>query len=156
MALTGNDAESGQLVQETYVRALRAAGWLPAGRNTKTWLFTILRNIWLNTVRKPRSPPHFVGIEDCDGRRDSLALPWEDAHDIYLPKTEARRMQAAIRKLPLEFREVILLREYEELSYREIAIVLNRPAGIVRSCLVEARAKLRTVLFETPQESKGL
>jgi RNA polymerase sigma-70 factor, ECF subfamily len=154
MVLTGSHAETEQLVQGTYARGLRAAGWLPAGTNTKMWLFTILRHIWLNEVRKRQSRPHFFGIENCDGRPDGLAQPMKDAQDIYMTKTEATRIQAAIQKLPLEFREVILLREYGELSYQEIARVLNCPAGTVRSCLVRARAKLYTVLFETPEKSE--
>jgi RNA polymerase sigma-70 factor (ECF subfamily) len=147
LVLTSNQAEAEDLVHETYFRAIRAAGSLPAGTNLKAWLFTILRNVWFRQLRKRQSGPQFVGVEDCDGAGDGIAEPSKDAHDIYTSKTEARRVQAAIQKLPLECREVIVLREYEELSYREIARVLDCPADTVMSRLARARAELRTLLF---------
>jgi RNA polymerase sigma-70 factor, ECF subfamily len=149
LALTRNRAEAEDLVEETCARALRAAGWWRAGSNTKAWLFTILRNGRLNQLRKRRASPQFIGIEDCDAFWDGIAEPSKDAHNIYITKTEARRIQAAIQKLPLACREVILLREYEDLSYREIAGVLNCPVGTVMCCLATAREMLRTLLFET-------
>ena len=72
----------------------------------------------------------------------------KDSHDLCLSNTEAEQVRAAIWQLPREFREIILLREFEDLSYREIASILNCPSGTVMSRLARGRAKLRTLLAE--------
>jgi hypothetical protein len=86
---------------------------LRAGSNTKGWLFTILRNVWLNQLRKWRDGPQMIGMDVGDGIANSVAEPSKDSHDLYVSKLEAEQVRAAIQKLPVEFREVILLREYE-------------------------------------------
>jgi RNA polymerase sigma-70 factor (ECF subfamily) len=145
LVLTRNHAEAEDLVQETYVRALPAMGKLRAGSNMKGWLFTILRNVWLNQLRKWRNGPQMVEIETGDGAANNIVEPSKDSHDLYVSKLEAEQVRAAIQELPVEFREIILLREYEELSYHEIASVLDCPVGTVMSRLGRARAKLRTL-----------
>ena len=150
LVLTRNHAEAEDLVQETYVRAMQAMERLRAGSsNIKGWLFTILRNIWLNQLRKRRNGPQMIEIEVWDDVANSVAEPSKDAHDLYVSKMEAEQVRAAIRELPLEFREIILLREYEDLSYQEIANLLGCPVGTVMSRLGRARAKLRTLLAAT-------
>jgi RNA polymerase sigma-70 factor (ECF subfamily) len=148
MVLTRNHAEAEDLVQETYVRAIQAMGRLREGSNMKGWLFTILRNIWLNQLRKFRNGPQPVEIEGEDGAANSIAEPSKDSYEVYVSKMETERVRAAIRELPVEFREIILLREYEDLSYLEIASVLDCPMGTVMSRLGRARAKLRVLLSE--------
>lgn len=153
MVLSRNHAEAEDLVQETYVRAIRAMGRLRTGSNMKSWLFTILRNIWFNQLRKRRNSPQMVEIETEEGIANSVADPSKDSHDLYVSKVETERVRAAIQELPVEFREIILLREYEDLSYLEIATVLDCPLGTVMSRLGRARAKLRALLSETPKGS---
>jgi RNA polymerase sigma-70 factor (ECF subfamily) len=149
LVLTRNHAEAEDLAQETYLRAMLAIGRLRAGSNIKGWLFTILRNVWLNQLRKRRNGPQLVEIEVGDGIANSVVEPSKDAHDLYVSKMEAEQVRAAIQKLPVEFREIILLREYEDLSYQEIASVLDCPIGTVMSRLGRARAKLRVLLAAT-------
>lgn len=146
MVLTRNHAEAEDLVQETYVRAIPAMGRLRADSNTKGWLFTILRNIWFNQLRKRRNGPQMVEIDVGDGVAESVVETSKNSHDIYVSKMEAEHVRAAIQELPVDFREIILLREYEDLSYQEIASVLNCPVGTVMSRLGRARAKLRPFL----------
>jgi RNA polymerase sigma-70 factor (ECF subfamily) len=146
LILTRNHAEAEDLVQETYLRAIPAVGRLRAGSNIKGWLFTILRNVWFNRLREWRNGPKMIEIE---GDADDIAGPSENPHDVYVSKMEAERVRAAIRQLSRDFREVILLREYGELSYQEIAGVLDCPVGTVMSRLGRARAKLRTLLAAT-------
>jgi RNA polymerase sigma-70 factor, ECF subfamily len=151
LALSRNHAAAEDLVQETYVRAMRALSWLRAGSNLRAWLFTILRNVWLNQLRKRARDPQFIRIEDCDGRlADGMAEASTDAHDIYVSDIDAGRVQGAIERLPIKLRKVILLREYEDLSYSEIASVLECPAGTVMSRLARARTMLRALLSEPP------
>jgi RNA polymerase sigma-70 factor (ECF subfamily) len=146
LILTRNHAEAEDLVQETYLRAIQAMGRLRAGSNMKGWLFTILRNVWFNQLRKWRNGPQMIGIKVGDGVADSIADSSKDSLSLYVSKVEAEQVRAAIQELPLDFREIILLREYDELSYQEIANILDCPVGTVMSRLGRARAKLRTLL----------
>jgi RNA polymerase sigma-70 factor, ECF subfamily len=146
LVLTRNHAEAEDLVQETYVRAIQAMGRLRPDSNMKGWLFTILRNVWLNQLRKWRNGPQMVEIELDYGLANSVVEPSMDSHDLYVRKVEAEQVRAAIQELPVESREIILLREYEDLSYQEIASVLDCPVGTVMSRLARARAKLRDLL----------
>jgi RNA polymerase sigma-70 factor (ECF subfamily) len=146
MILTRNHAEAEDLVQETYVRAMHAMRKLRADSNIKGWLFTILKNIWFNQLRKRRNGPQMIDIDVGDGVANNIIEPSKDSHDLYVSRLEAEQVRAAIHELPVEFREVILLREYEDLSYREIAGVLHCPVGTVMSRLGRARARLRTLL----------
>src|SRR5580692_9043400 len=121
LVLTRNHAEAADLVQETYVRALPAMGRLRVGSNTKSWFFTILRNVWLNELRKWRNGPQMIDLEVGDGVANRIFEPSKDTHDLYVSKLEAEQVRAAIQELPIDLREIILLREYEDLSYQEIA-----------------------------------
>ena len=146
LVLTHNHAEAEDLVQETYVRAIPAIGRLRPDSNIKAWLFKILRNIWFNQLRKRRSDPQMFHADMETDSVDKLVNPGKDSYEIYAGKLEARRVRSAIEQLSLEFREVILLREFEELSYQEIASLLDCPPGTVMSRLARARAKLRMLL----------
>jgi RNA polymerase sigma-70 factor (ECF subfamily) len=90
-----------------------------------------------------------VEIEVWDDVANSIVEPSKDSYDLYVSKMEAEQVRAAIQELPIEFREVILLREYEDFSYLEIASVLDWPVGTVMSRLGRARAKLRAALSKT-------
>jgi RNA polymerase sigma-70 factor (ECF subfamily) len=149
LVLTRNHAEAEDLVQETYLRAIEAIGRLRAGSNVRGWLFTILRNIWLNQLRKRRNGPQMIDLEGGDGIVNSVVEPSKDSYDLYVSQKETEEVRAAIQKLPAEFREIVLLREYEDLSYQEIASVLDCPVGTVMSRLARARTKLRTLLAGT-------
>ncbi|HTF61779.1 MAG TPA: sigma-70 family RNA polymerase sigma factor [Edaphobacter sp.] len=157
MALTRNRVEAEDLVQETYVRALGAAARLRQNSNVKGWLFTILRNLWFTELRKRRNAPTIVEMDGDDHTADSLVGNAREAHEIFVSNEDSDIVRSAIDDLPVEFREIILLREFEELSYQEIADVLGCPAGTVMSRLGRARAKLRTALadmWNTPGRSK--
>ena len=146
MVLTRNPAEAADLVQETYVRALKARASLRPGSNVKSWLFTILRNIWLNQLRHKRTAPEIVDLEAHQDIADVAIETSKDPHAQYVRKMEQEMVRKAIQQLPAEFREIIILREYEELSYQEIAALLDCPAGTVMSRLARARSKLRLML----------
>src|SRR6266853_2442432 len=151
MVLTRNPAEATDLVQETYVRALKAKESLHANSNVKSWLFTILRNIWLNQLRHERSAPQIVELEAHEGIADVAIETSKDPHAQYVSKIEQETVRNAIQQLPAEFREIIVLREHEELSYQEIAAMLECPAGTVMSRLARARSKLRLMLSVSEQ-----
>lgn len=151
VVLSRNSAEAEDLVQETCLRALRSIGQLRPDGNVKSWLFTILRNIWLNQVRHRRTVPEIAEL-DSDG---SAAIEpvdgGKDPHEVYVSVIEREQVREAIQQLPVEFREIIILREYEELSYQEIAVLLDCPPGTVMSRLARARSKLRDLLSDKLQ-----
>jgi RNA polymerase sigma-70 factor, ECF subfamily len=146
LVLTHNRTDAEDLVQETYVRAIAAMGRLRSGSNVKSWMFTILRNIWLNQLRQRRTTPQIVEIDGDESAANSVVEFSKDPHAAYVSKVESEQVREAIQQLPVDFREIILLREYEELSYQEIATVLDCPTGTVMSRLGRARSKLRTLL----------
>jgi RNA polymerase sigma-70 factor, ECF subfamily len=146
LVLTRNRAHAEDLVQETYVCALEAVNRLRKDSNVKSWLFTILRNLWLNELRRHRSAPSVVELDPDSVAAEDLGGSASDAHQILMSKQNVDMMRSAIDQLPADYREVILLREFEELSYGEIAKVLRCPAGTVMSRLGRARARLRRLL----------
>jgi RNA polymerase sigma-70 factor, ECF subfamily len=146
LVLSRNRTEAEDLVQETCLRAIRAMDRLRPDSNAKSWLFTILRNIWFNQLRKWRTAPEVVELDlDGDGA-NRAADTRKDPHATYVSNIEQEQVRTAIQQLPVEFREIIILREFEELSYQEIAAVLECPLGTVMSRLARARSKLRDLL----------
>lgn len=146
LVLTRQPTDAEDLVQETYVRALEAYGRLRADSNIKAWLFTILRNLWFNELRKRRSGPQFAEPDGDHSVVDQLKSRESDVQEMMEKSESALMVREAISKLPSEFQEVLILREFEDFSYQEIASVLDCPAGTVMSRLGRARGKLRASL----------
>ena len=146
MTLARNQAEAEDLVQETYVRAMGAFERLRPGSNLKSWLFTILRNIRFNQIRDSRTK--FPSVE-TDRPCSKLEIEDKSSKDpffLYLAKIKQADVRKAIETLPAAYREVIVLREFEQLSYAEIAQILDCPPGTVMSRLNRAREKLKDML----------
>src|SRR5258708_315290 len=151
MALSRNRAEAEDLVQETYVRALKAMDSLRPDSNMKVWMFTILRNAWRNQLRKQRTGPRIVELDKGEVSLDPPAERSNDPHNLFVSNMEREHVRVAIEQLPTDFREIVILREYEELSYLEIAELLHCPVGTVMSRLGRARARLRILLSDVLQ-----
>jgi len=147
LTLTHNQTEAEDLVQETYLRAVRRLDQLLPDSNLKSWLFVIMRNVWLNQLRHIRSGPRFVELEpegeDFAPAADRLT---EDPYVVYIRKLEREEIHLAVNSLPHLYREIILLRDIEGFSYQEIATLLACPTGTVMSRLARAREKLRRTL----------
>jgi len=150
MVLTGDATVAADLVQETYVRATEPMGPLREDSNVKACLFTILRNIVLKQARRQRTRPRLLADENT---ADLVIETAKDLHALSVSKAEVKQVREAIMRLPLALREIILLREYGELSYQEIATLLDCPLETVMSRQARARSKLRTLLFTTGRSS---
>jgi len=149
MTLTRDQTEAEDLVQETYLRAVRAFGRLLPDSNLKGWMFAIMRNAWLNQLRHTRNGPRFVELDAEDGDHSEwLGHLANDPHVLYLRKLEHEEIRAAIDNLPHLYREIIVLRDIEGFSYQQIAGILGCPAGTVMSRLGRAREKLRRLLAD--------
>ncbi len=151
MVLTGDPTVAADLVQETYVRAMKPIRRLREGSNVKAWLYTILRDIRISQLQQQRTKPSVLE-PDADEDEDTADLMIEtakDPHALHVSNVDVERVRETIMRLPLEFREIILLREYGEFSYQEIATLLDCRPGTVMSRLARARSKLRTFLSIT-------
>jgi RNA polymerase sigma-70 factor (ECF subfamily) len=142
MTLTRDTTEAEDLVQETYVRAARAANRPNSNSNLKGWMFVIMRNAWLNQVRHKNAGPLFVDLDKGESTGDAQDNP----HVVYLRKLEREQVREAIQSLPDAYREIVVLRDIEGFTYQEIATVLDCPAGTVMSRLGRARGRLRKML----------
>ena len=142
--LTRDATEAEDLVQETYVKALRGFGSFAPGTNFRAWMYRILRNTFLTSKSGLRAVPP-VPIEDDGG-------DFEEFHDkttpesLFLGRFTADALRRAIEELPLPFREVLLLSDVENMSYKEIAEALSIPLGTVTSRLLRARRRVRAAL----------
>ena len=146
--LLRDDQGARDVVQESYLRAFRFFGGFYGG-DARPWLLAIVRNACYTWLRDRGHEPEQV---EFDEERDSaLGLPGfpeppGDPEQLLLQKIERERIDAAIEKLSPAFREVLILREIEEMSYEEIAQVAGIPAGTVMSRLTRARRMLRDLL----------
>lgn len=145
----GSTFDAEDIVQEAYLRAYRAFEEY-TDNNSRAWILTITRNTCHSWMRKHNMNPCIPFDEDsnCAGVDTVLAdsvsqLSPEQNAQI---RCEQQTVRQAIESLPVEFREVTVLRELEDLSYREIGLVLGIPQGTVMSRLARARKKLRELL----------
>jgi RNA polymerase sigma-70 factor, ECF subfamily len=147
--LTHNREEAEDLVQETYVKALKGFSSFRPGTNFRAWIYRILHNTFLTS----RTGLKFTMTESLDDKEDGPELAVEPAtpESIFLQRADAQMLQSAIDELPLYFREVLLLCEVEEMSYQEIADTLAIPIGTVMSRLARARKLLQKRLREQLQ-----
>jgi RNA polymerase sigma-70 factor, ECF subfamily len=153
LSLTRNTAEAEDLVQETYVRALAAVRRSKSMSNVRAWLFKILKNVWINQLRKLGNGRNIIRVDTYEEIANTVIETAKDPHTVYVDKVEQEKVQKAIKMLPAAYRRIILLREYDELSYREIAEILACPPGTVMSQLARARMQLRILLSNQAKAS---
>lgn len=144
--LTRDREDAEDLVQETYVKALKGFRSFQPGTNFRAWTFRILRNTFL-TSRAGLEATMTVPL-DVEDQEPALPATTETPESILLERSTQQLVQGAIEKLPVIFREALLLCEVEEMSYQEIAETLSIPIGTVMSRLARARRALRESLQE--------
>jgi RNA polymerase sigma-70 factor, ECF subfamily len=141
--LVRNDDDANDIVQDAYLRAMRAFDGF-RGDNARPWLLAIVRNTAFTWLRKNRPPEvHVPYEEDIHGDARAESGPEPETPERHALRTENRRaVNDALARLPVELREAIVLRELEDLSYREIASVQAVPIGTVMSRLSRGRQLL--------------
>jgi RNA polymerase sigma-70 factor (ECF subfamily) len=157
--LTRNPDAAQDLVQDTYLKALRGRSRFAAGTNLKAWLYTILHNTWRNRQRdrarsRVEADSEAVDRVAADGLEGGLASPANPEAQL-LNATLSEDLQAALDALPEAFREAVWLRDVEELSYQEIATVLDVPIGTVMSRLSRGRRQLYRALTAAGRNPGG-
>ena len=139
--LTRNGDDAEDLVQESYLRAFRSFDTFE-GQDGRAWLLAVVRNTCLTWLRK-KGEQSTVGFDE---HMHNALDPSPGVESFLLKEAALDSLQACIEALPLEFREVIILRELEEMSYKEISDIARVPVGTVMSRLARARKRLQQCL----------
>ena len=142
--LVGNPHDAEDVVQESFIKAFRAVDRFRGG-DARAWLLAIVRNTAFNHMRNRKSKAEIEWGEHSPEPVDHSAGP----ESSLLREERRTRVRSAIERLPTEFREALVLREIEELPYKEIAWILKIPIGTVMSRLSTARLKLAAMINGT-------
>jgi len=140
--LTRNDGDAEDVVQESFLRALRHFRTFKGG-DARPWLLAIVRNTFYTWRKHNRLPEEEIVFDD---EKNPVPEDTADPETLLLRKTDRQLLRSALTRLPREFLEVIVLREFEELSYKQIAEVIQVPCGTVMSRLARGRKRLLQVL----------
>ena len=140
--LTRNDTDAEDVVQEAYLRAFKFFGGFH-GTDGRSWLLTIVRNTCYTWMQQNRSPELHVPLDDEVREIESKDL---NPETLLMQSADTQMVRQALAELPVEFREVLVLRELEEMSYREIANITDLALGTVMSRLARGRKRLQQAL----------
>jgi RNA polymerase sigma-70 factor (ECF subfamily) len=140
--LTRNDQDAEDLVQEAFLRAFKSFDSF-YGSNARAWVLTIVRNTCYTWLEKNRVRELTGSLEDRESEIESEVL---DPQALLLRGEDTQVVKQALEALPVEFRETIVLRHLEGLSYKEIADIVGIPQGTVMSRLARARRRLKELL----------
>ncbi|AJG20733.1 sigma-70 family RNA polymerase sigma factor [Cupriavidus basilensis] len=152
--LTHNDQDAQDVVQEAYLRAFRFFGGFH-GEDARAWLLSIVRNTFYTWHQQNRghAAQTMMFEEDMDSLETSVADHDDSPEAMLIRSQNQKRVHKALRGLRLEYREVVVLRELEDLSYKEIAAIVGIPIGTVMSRLGRGRQQLAALLAPTDQEA---
>src|SRR3984885_421631 len=142
--LTRNDHDAEDLMQETYLKAFRSFASFQVGTNFRAWIFKILRNTFLKSCPL-RERPLMVGLDSEEQALPAMAT-CTTPESLFIESSSIAALRTAIEELPAVCRQVILMCDVEQASYKEIAEVLSIPIGTVMSRLARARRALREAL----------
>lgn len=142
--LTRDETDAEDVVQEAYLRAYKHFGSFHGG-DGRPWLLAIVRNTCYTWMQHNRSPELTVPLDDELHEIESTDL---NPEALLLQSADTQMVRQALEELPVEFREVIVLRELEGLSYKQIADVVDIPLGTVMSRLARARKRLLQILTD--------
>lgn len=153
LGLTGNAEDARDLSQDAFVKAFQARSSFDPSRPFYPWFYRILKNHCLNYVQRIRRRTESL-YADSEETRERFATEGPTTLEKLVKEERVRIIHAAINRLTFEHREIIVLKNFKGLSYREIAEVLDVPIGTVMSRLYYARRALRQIITEW--ESTGM
>jgi RNA polymerase sigma-70 factor (ECF subfamily) len=154
--LCGNANDADDVVQEAFMRAFRFFDTF-RGDSARPWLLAIVRRTWYTEWRRRASAHEVAGFDDTqeEAAIDGWSPASVDPQALLIREEDSRLVHAALERLPVEYREVLILRELEELSYREIASIADLPVGTVMSRLARGRRKLAMALTALEARESG-
>lgn len=141
LRLTSNSVDAEDLVEDTFLRAFRFISKFKKGTNIKSWLFRIMHNLFINNYRKKKREPEILELKE-------EILTEQDIPQDFFSKFLDTEIQEALDSLHEEFKEVVVLSDLEDFSYKEISEILNCPIGTVRSRLSRGREILFKKLYD--------
>ncbi|NLP64050.1 RNA polymerase sigma factor [Paraburkholderia sacchari] len=145
--LSRNPGDAEDIVQEAFLRAFRFFDAF-RGDHARPWLLAIVRRVWYDEWRRRAGAEEVAPFDEL--RDDQPPEGWDtgsaDPEALAIRAEDARHVQEALRRLPVEYREVLVLRELEEFGYREIAAIIDVPVGTVMSRLARGRKRLAAML----------
>jgi RNA polymerase sigma-70 factor, ECF subfamily len=149
--LAGNAADAEDVVQEAYLRAFRYFDAFQGG-DFRVWLLSIVRNSFFSWAKENRSARLVFQAETpTSDTVETEATAWgelpRDPEALLMARIDSQTLSRLMQRLPTEYREVLLLREVEDLPYKDIAAVIGVPVGTVMSRLARARLALRKLWF---------
>ena len=144
--LVGRDADAQDIVQEAYLKALKGFNGF-RGTNARSWLLSIVRNAAYSWARKNSKGSNVIPFDE-----ELHTPPWDECLLPSHLQDRINQLHEALALLPAEFREILLLRDIEGWSYKELASILKIPAGTVMSRLSRARQRLRQELAKAQDE----
>ena len=145
--LTGSREEAEDLVQESYLKALKGFSSFTPGTNFRAWMYRILRNTFLTSRTGLKANVSFDDGENDLPEPVAASTP----ESVLLSRFDREQIRQALGRLPVQQREMLLLSDVEELSYKEIAETLGVPIGTVMSRISRARRALRELLSSKMQ-----
>jgi len=140
--LVHNDQDAEDVVQEAYLRAFKFFSGYRGGES-RSWLLTIVRNTCYSWLQRNRAREL---LDSIDESHEEAIVDYANPELRLVRAADARMVREALTELPLEFREVMVMREMEELSYKEIAAIADLPIGTVMSRLARGRKRLYSLL----------
>jgi RNA polymerase sigma-70 factor, ECF subfamily len=159
--LTRNDKDAEDLVQDAVMRAFRFFDKFERGTNFRAWLFKILTNTFINGYRRQAKAKTFS--DESERQNVEAQLVSVDASDaamdpesVFLERAQSAEVIKAIDSLPIDFRMVVIYSDLQELSYKEIADILDVPVGTVMSRLFRGRKQLQKVLMQREAQEASL
>jgi RNA polymerase sigma-70 factor (ECF subfamily) len=156
LTLTGNRDEASDLLQETYLKAYRFFASFQRGTNCKAWLFQIMKNSFINRYRKQNREPAKVSYDTVEEYFDTIRseeISLNDLEKVLFTNHLGDEVNQALQSLPDIFREILLLSDIEEMTYEEIAKVIDCPIGTVRSRLHRARKAMFVALYDYAKQN---
>ncbi len=150
LRLTRNPGDAEDLVQETMLRAYRFFDGFEPGTNCKAWLFRILANVFNNRYREREREKEIIDQAEASEANfgQFLAGAPQDTETALLGRMVSTDVEAALAAVPAEFRLAVILSDLEDFSYKEIADIMDCPAGTVMSRLYRGRKMLQRLLFD--------
>ena len=144
--LTGNVQDAEDAVQDAYLRAFRFFNGFREG-NSRAWLLQIVRNTCYTRLREKLPQGSFTTLHDDETEIEVRALGTPEV--LAIRTADVQLVRTAIQELPIKYREVLIMREIEGMSYSEMASVLDIPMGSVASTLLRARERLKKQLIKS-------
>jgi RNA polymerase sigma-70 factor, ECF subfamily len=153
----GDETVAEDLLQEVFLRVVRSAGSFAGESKFTTWLYTIARNVAIDAIRRGshRRTESLDASASADQPPREHADPTADVEREATRKETARRLEAAIARLPADLREVLLLRERSGIAFQEIAVIVGCPVNTAKSRMRYALERLREYLTEDAGDSSA-